>query len=76
MNERTSRILVYPQKCVGCLICQLQCSFNKAGVFNPSVAEVVISWVDDEPRIAFTDNCDKCGLCARFCPYGALVLVK
>jgi len=25
-----------------------------------------------EPEIVFTDDCDKCGACARLCTYGAL----
>ena len=67
-----SKIAVHPENCANCGICQLQCSFVKTGTFNPCQARIIVDWENDEPRIAFTDDCDDCGVCARFCVYGTL----
>ena len=75
-SKVVSKIAVHPERCTGCLICQLMCSFSKLKVFNPSQAYIVIDWVDDKPKISFTDDCDECGICVRFCVYGALTLAK
>ena len=62
-----------PGRCVQCSSCQLRCSLVYAHQFNPSLARIVI-----EPgQIRFRDSCvEKCHLCADFCVYGALTLVK
>ena len=70
------KIDVHREKCTGCIICQLECSFVKLGVFNPAESRILIYRIDDDPQIEFTDECDNCGICARLCPYGALVLVR
>jgi len=75
-KNTTAEIMVDAERCSGCGLCQLQCSFSKLGVFNPSQAYIMIDWVDDEPMINFTDDCDVCGICVRSCVYGALTLVK
>ena len=64
-------IEVHPEKCTGCLICQLCCSLIHHKTFNPSMARILVRLTDDS-EIIFTDDCDKCGTCARFCVYGAL----
>jgi len=66
-------IEVHPEKCTGCLICQLCCSLVHHKTFNPSMARIrVLVRSASEPEIVFTDDCDKCGACARLCTYGAL----
>ncbi|MDY6918375.1 MAG: 4Fe-4S binding protein [Chloroflexota bacterium] len=48
--------------------------FEKA--FNPSKARIRVRRLvgaDTEYEISFTGECDNCGICARYCPYGALV---
>ncbi len=72
MESRRFVIAVHRENCTGCLICQLRCSFNYAGEFNPSKAWIQINRVDHENEISFTDECNSCGICARACPYGAL----
>jgi len=62
-------------KCTGCLICELRCSLRFEKAFNPARAAIVIRRLVDaanEYTISFTDQCDCCGICARYCPYGAL----
>lgn len=70
------KIIVHPENCVRCYRCELECSFSKTRVFNPEEAFIKIDWdwLNDEPRISFTDDCDGCGLCAKSCIYGALTL--
>lgn len=66
-------------KCTGCLICELRCSFRFEQAFNPARAAIKILRVNNngnEFNILFTDKCDNCGICARFCPYGALTQEK
>ncbi len=62
-------------KCTGCLICELRCSLRFEKAFNPARAAIVIRRQTDSPveyTISFTDKCDNCGICVRYCPYGAL----
>ncbi|MBM4432480.1 MAG: hypothetical protein FJ025_00555 [Chloroflexi bacterium] len=68
-------IEVHPSKCAGCLICELRCSFRFERAFNPVRAAIKVtkSNREDEFTILFTEKCDNCGICARFCPYGALI---
>lgn len=71
-------ILVYPDKCTGCRICQLWCSFRYLGMFNPLKSYIVIGR-DHGLRtssIEVTEDCTWCGECARYCAWGALVLKK
>lgn len=47
--------------------------FEKA--FNPSKARIKVRRLvgrDTEYEISFSKECDVCGICARYCPYGAL----
>jgi ferredoxin len=74
VNEIVREIMVHPEKCTACYLCQLICSFSKLEVFNPSEAHIRIEFVGDDPKISFRDGCDKCGMCAVSCVYGALTL--
>jgi formate dehydrogenase beta subunit len=70
-------IVVEATKCRSCFICQLVCSLRFEGAFNTSKAAISILPVmksdgDVEIRISFEDKCDSCGLCVRYCPFGAL----
>lgn len=63
-------------KCTGCLICELRCSLRFEKAFNPAKAQIVVRRLvgaDNEYAISFTDGCDNCGICVRYCPYGALI---
>ncbi|HEY31757.1 MAG TPA: 4Fe-4S binding protein [Dehalococcoidia bacterium] len=66
-------------RCTGCLICELRCSLRLEKAFRPAAAAIVIRrqvQSPDEYTISFTGLCDNCGICARYCPYGALTQVK
>lgn len=68
-------IMVETEKCTGCLICGLRCSLRFEKTFNPMKSQIIIiSYFDRDNEISFKDECDHCGTCARYCPYGALIL--
>ena len=72
------RVIVDPAKCVGCDLCRLRCSFRFAKTFRPSEARISIDWNESLRgyEVALHDDCDHCGLCARYCVYGALIIEK
>lgn len=66
-------------KCVGCLICELHCSLRFEKAFNPAKAAIRIQKLveaENEYEISFSDKCDNCGICVRYCSYGALTQEK
>ena len=76
VHQKGRPIIVNTVSCTGCLICALRCSFRFEKEFNPSWSAIKVLRVNSdnsEFNIIFTDRCDNCGICARFCPYGALI---
>jgi NAD-dependent dihydropyrimidine dehydrogenase PreA subunit len=72
-------LLTHPEKCTGCLVCELRCSLRFAKAFSPSHSAIQIRHRvggNDGLSMVFSDLCDNCGICARFCPYGALEQIK
>ena len=68
-------------ECQLCSMCQLICTLKHEKAFNPSKAFIKLSKVikpsgELDVAISFTEECDNCGLCARYCFYGALSRVK
>ena len=73
------RITADDEKCNGCLICQLRCSFRFEKAFNIAKSAIKIDRFakgGNDFFISFTDQCDACGICARNCPYDALSWIK
>jgi len=73
------RIVADDEKCCGCLICQLRCSFRFEKAFNIAKAAIRVNRFvkgGSDYFISFTEKCDACGICARHCPYGALTWTK
>ena len=69
------RIVADDERCNGCLICQLRCSFRFEKAFNLGKSAIRIDrFVKGgiDYQITFSDHCDVCGICARYCPYSAL----
>jgi len=63
-------------KCAGCMLCILRCSLKVEGAFRLAASRIKVNRLvdqDDEFEIVFTDECDACGLCVRYCPFGALI---
>ncbi len=69
-------VSVKSENCSGCLCCQLICSFTYHGVFSPNLAYIKIGWDSVEHKIEFSEDCKECGICAKYCSYGALELKK
>ncbi len=68
-------------ECQLCSMCQLICTLKHEKAFNPSKAFIKLSKVikpggELDVGISFTEECDNCGLCAKYCFYGALSRVR
>jgi Fe-S-cluster-containing dehydrogenase component len=78
-GKAPGRLVVMAQNCRGCRSCQLACSFEKASVFNPGKAMIVMERNLPDGRAApmikplGCDLCDGDPACARACKYGAIV---
>ncbi|MCP4763360.1 MAG: hypothetical protein GY870_16420 [archaeon] len=70
------RVEVHPEKCTGCLLCQLACSFTYSGKFNPFSSWIRIEWIPGDSKITFMDECKDCGICSDHCFYGCLKKVN
>jgi ferredoxin len=69
------RIEADPEKCNGCLLCELRCSYRFEKRFNPLKAAISVDPFHEGGlgyAMGFDDRCDACGLCAQVCQYGAL----
>jgi len=67
------------EKCNGCLICQLRCSFRFEGAFSLAKSAIKINRFakgGTDYSISFHSSCDACGICAKYCPYGALTWIR
>lgn len=76
MRVMTDKIQTIPEICSGCRICLLACSSAWSHSYNPAQSRILIDDVDaTKPvSITFTDECNDCGICVRYCFYGALKL--
>jgi Fe-S-cluster-containing dehydrogenase component len=73
-------ILLDPERCQGCRICEAACSFHHTQhkAFNPSLNSTHVSRDNDNAVITLTidETCDLCEgeitpLCVKYCAYGA-----
>lgn len=66
-------IEVDEMKCSGCEVCQLWCSVTFQGAFSPLKAYICQEFYPGQGfKITFKEDCNKCGICADHCVYGAL----
>ena len=78
-SRRGRELVIDAKKCIGCLTCQLQCSFTLTGAFNPEKAMIVIKPIthpSEEPEMTFQDDCVQCYRCVSYCPFGAITLQR
>ena len=64
-----------PEKCTGCLQCELACSLDNEGVFNPSKSRIRVFKFESEGRfVPYT--CTQCAeaWCMKACPVDAISL--
>ncbi len=66
-------MLIHPEKCTGCRICELVCSFNKKEVFSPHRSRVRVFKAEEE-GIDLPMMCMHCEdpVCSDVCPVGAV----
>jgi len=66
---------IEPEKCTGCLQCELACSYQAEGVFNPSKSRIRVFTFHEEGRfVPYT--CTQCAeaWCMYACPVEAIIL--
>lgn len=66
-------LLIDPEKCTGCRICEIVCSLTKEGVINPTKARIQVVKVDSV-SLSIPVVCQQCydAPCIAVCPVGAL----
>ena len=70
-------ILIHPEKCVGCRICQLTCSSLYNGKYAPALSRIKLHDIYGlSVKIEFSEECIKCGQCAHHCLYGVLEIIE
>lgn len=65
---------IEPELCTGCLQCELACSYEKEGVFNPARSRIQVFTFHEEGRFA-PYTCTQCAeaWCLHACPVEAIV---
>ena len=72
-------IIVDMKKCNGCMTCAMRCCLRVDKFFDPLRAQIKIQKVsrpETDYTVILTEGCDNCGICVRYCPYGALTRGK
>ena len=70
-QKPVKRIFVQKEKCNGCRICELRCSFEHEGVFSPSLSRIYVHKVEED-GITIPKTCIICGKCIEACPVNAI----
>ncbi len=71
-----NRVLItFPERCTGCHICELVCSFEKTRSFNPKRSRITIL-EDEQQGVSIPVACRHCTvpLCMEACPTAALYI--
>jgi len=66
---------IQPEKCTGCLQCEMACSYENEGVFNPARSRIKVFTFHQEGRfVPYTcTQCDE-AWCMKACPVEAIVI--
>jgi len=66
-------LLINSDKCTGCRLCELACSFYHTGVFKPSASRIKVK-IDTKEGIATPMVCEQCEdyPCIAVCPVFAI----
>ena len=69
--ETKKRIFVQKEKCNGCKICELRCSFEHESVYSPSLSRIQV-FKEEIEGITIPKVCIICGKCIEACPENAI----
>ncbi len=75
MEKKKKTILKNDERCAGCKLCMLSCSFFNFGIFDPERSFIQLNKDDRHTRFHLSiddDGCTLCGECIRACSYEAL----
>ena len=66
-------LLIDPAKCTSCLQCEMACSFEHEGVFNPAKSRIKV-FEFEHGRLAIPYTCTQCAeaWCMQACPVEAI----
>lgn len=66
---------IEPRKCTGCLQCEMACSYENEGVFNPARSRIKVFNFHEEGRMV-PYTCTQCAeaWCLHACPVEAIVV--
>jgi len=64
-------LVIVPDRCTGCRLCELACSYRHHETMAPSRSRVHVVRLDHEPVDAAI-FCVQCGLCIAACPLNAI----
>jgi Fe-S-cluster-containing hydrogenase component 2 len=64
-------LVINPDRCTGCRICELACSYKHFKVNNPEKSRIRVVRLPHEP-VDSPIYCIQCGLCIDACPFGAI----
>src|SRR5712691_552546 len=69
----TNVLRIHPEKCTGCLRCELACSYMQTGTFHPAKSVIRVSPFEGHTSYA-PYTCTQCaeGWCMTACPYGTM----
>jgi Fe-S-cluster-containing dehydrogenase component len=73
--EKDEKVVIFnPDQCSGCRVCELVCSMEKHGEYNPKKSFIrIMANEETGVYIAILDyNCDFCNKCIESCPLDAL----
>jgi len=66
-------ITLEADNCAGCMTCVLRCALKYDNALSPAQSKIkVIPVTEKVNEITFNNECDTCGICARYCPHDAL----
>jgi len=73
--KKAHEIGVFSANCSGCMLCALACSFLYTKAFSLFEARIKVRRVGktEEYMIIFTEDCTRCGECAKYCYFDAVV---
>lgn len=78
IEERERVVIFNSDKCSGCRICELVCSMEHQGEYNPRKSFIrILSNEETGIYIPILDiHCDFCNQCVEACPLEALSIVE